>query len=72
VKDDLVCIRPSAGGNPTWASRAACIRSLREFSPALRAAHRVVWFWSTRYGTWRYCRVLDTVPCRKQKSKPGT
>ena len=41
-----------------WDTYKAAKASLREFSPTLRAAHRIVRFWSTTQQRWRFCRVL--------------
>lgn len=34
------------------------LKSLREFAPYIRKAHRIVKFWSTTHGKFRYCRVM--------------
>lgn len=45
-------------------TRAAALASLREFAPWLRAAHRIVRFYSETHGRHRYCRVLVGKPAR--------
>jgi hypothetical protein len=42
----------------TFATRKAAIASLREFAPWLREHHRIVRFYSEKYGAFRYGRVL--------------
>ena len=46
---------PSIMSYPT---KSAAIASLREFSPAVRARHAIVRFWSTKHNAWRYGRDL--------------
>lgn len=41
-------------------TRTAAVRSLSEFAPWLRAAHKIVRFWSTQDNAWRYTRVLQS------------
>jgi hypothetical protein len=41
-----------------FTTRNAAVRSLREFSPALRAAHMIVRFYSQQDQAYRYTRVL--------------
>lgn len=42
----------------TYTTRRAAIASLREFTPAYRAAHHVVRYWSETYSAYRYARVF--------------
>ena len=41
-----------------WDTYRAALHSLREFSPAVRARHTIVRFWSTSHGRYRYSRVF--------------
>jgi hypothetical protein len=52
----------------SYATRAAAIASLREFSPALRKAHIIVKFYSEAFGCHRFARVLST----KRLARKGT
>jgi hypothetical protein len=42
----------------SFATKAEALASLREFSPALRAAHQIVRFYSETHGAFRFSRVL--------------
>lgn len=44
----------------SFATKSQALASLREFSPALRAAHKIVRFYSETFGAFRFARVLMT------------
>ena len=42
----------------SYATRAAALASLREFSPPVRAAHHIVKFWSATHSAYRHARIF--------------
>jgi hypothetical protein len=42
----------------SYATRAAALASLREFSPITRQRHHIVRFWSSAFNTYRFARVF--------------
>jgi hypothetical protein len=51
-------LAPAEEKEMAFDTHAQAIASLREFATYLRAAHKIVKFWSTTHGRYRYCRVL--------------